>query len=123
MPGAIQAPAVTVELTRLELWRGGVLCMTGEPTPSLADLQQALRRGAAAAGLAVGERDFRPHVTLARLVQRLRSGESDPALPRPGWQVRSFCLMESHPRPDGGRYRSIARWDLQLADFDAWRGL
>lgn len=107
----VSAP-IDVKLTAIERWQGGVLCATGAVGPALLALQAELQRHARSAGLQVDESVFRPHVTLAH--GRHATVPAD-ALPIGvlSWRARSFCLMQSGRRADGGRYTVIGRWRLQ----------
>jgi 2'-5' RNA ligase len=111
--GVVAAP-VDVKLTTIERWQGGVLCATGAAGAALIALQRELQQHVGSAGFQVDERIFRPHVTLARG----RHGAAPPAV-QPiellSWRVRSFCLMASARREDGGRYTVIGRWRLKGA--------
>ncbi|MCC7460923.1 MAG: RNA 2',3'-cyclic phosphodiesterase [Gammaproteobacteria bacterium] len=105
------APCV-VRLERLERWQGGLLCATGPAPMALRSLHAQLLAVAIELGLRVDARPLRAHVTLARGAGRAVRAAPMAAL---RWQARSFCLMESRPRPGGGRYWLVGRWRLDRA--------
>lgn len=75
----------------------------------LSDLACALRRALAAHDLPVEARRFSAHVTLARgFGARPARRFHDPVC----WPVREFAMVASETRPDGARYRTLARWPL-----------
>jgi 2'-5' RNA ligase len=66
---------------------------------ALLDLHAALGQALAGLGIALEERPFRPHVTMARHA----SGATPPHAPAHiAWPVTGFALVES--RPDHGGY-------------------
>ena len=76
------------------------------PPAALLALNAALRDALTRLALPVEERDFAPHVTLARKVVRALPRT---ALPRPiSWRADAFSLVKSA----GGRYEDVAGWDL-----------
>lgn len=68
-----------------------------------------LNEGLKAAGFALDNHPFTPHVTLAH---KARCDD----LPELGksifWRVSEFVLVESLLQPSGARYRILARWSL-----------
>ncbi len=102
-------PAVTLTLDYPEWWRGSqalVLRVLAPAEPLLA-LQAALRRRIAELGLAVDDRPYRPHVTIAREVA------AQPAHATPvsvAWRAATVALIESHPAPGGSHYRPLGLW-------------
>lgn len=116
--GAVVAPPFSVVLDRLERWRGGLLCATGTAGPAVQALHQQLLRGAREAGCSVDARPLRAHATLARGLPRTGGATDEPIAPV-RLQARSFCLMESCERADGGRYSILARWRLDKARYAA----
>ena len=56
-----------------------------------------------------GEREFRPHVTLARDLRRGRAIQKIEALRQ---EVNDFALVESVRDGSGSQYSVLARWPL-----------
>lgn len=74
---------------------------------ALLERAQTLANALRAAGVALEERDFHPHMTLAR---RCRGpyphGPTGPFT----WDVDALVLMESQTRSEGARYAALAQW-------------
>jgi 2'-5' RNA ligase len=66
-------------------------------------LEERLRAG----GFAFEARPFKPHLTLARKVQRALREE---AMPPVAWRVTDFALVRSESGT--GRYTTMERWAL-----------
>ncbi len=111
---AVRAVPCSVMIERLERWRGGLLCATGPVPAPLRTLHAQLLAAVRDLGLRVDARPLRAHVTLARGVARAPVAQAQET-PRVRWRSRSLCLMESRPRPDGGRYAVVGRWPLDRA--------
>lgn len=73
----------------------------GEPAPELAGLSQSLWAAMIPLGLDPDVRPFRPHVTIARNIQREASGEIRREVI---WPVRRFALIRSVTATEGARY-------------------
>ena len=72
---------------------------TPEPLP---ELVRQLNHQARLAGLPVDERDYSPHLTIARKLTRpLKPCTFEPI----HWNVREFCLVESVTHEKGARYQ------------------
>lgn len=76
----------------------------------------------AGAGVAIDERGFHAHVTLARArrggrVPRIEATawEGEPAW----WQVTALSLQQSWPGPGGARYEELRAWPLMEAEAGA----
>jgi 2'-5' RNA ligase len=106
-------PASTVR--RLAVWpnraRPRLLVLELAANPALFRLAQACEAQARASGFAPEQRDFRAHVTLARL----RPGGAFGILPQPSLTVRfdTLALMQSSPAPSGPRYTALASVPLR----------
>lgn len=76
---------------------------------ALSTLAQALQAGAKQCGIAVDERPYTPHLTLARKVRK-------PPVPiRPDvadWRVDHFVLARTHATPQGAIYDVQRSWTL-----------
>lgn len=93
--------------------RGGVLWLGGRPHATLVDLHQRLGEKLSSLGIGVDERDFVPHVTLARCKPGANSRVFDTHLRQslpplePFW-VDHFVLFSSTLTPEGSFYRAEA---------------
>lgn len=72
------------------------------PDPALVALQATLARNLAAAGFALEERAFTPHLTLARRTRRRLPRATIPAI---AWQADAFALVRS--APGTGEYSNL----------------
>jgi len=110
----IDSPAITVTLDRLGYWpRKRMLWAIPDPTTlseALLHLVTALHDGLAACDVVLEQRDYRPHVTLARrLAHAPRCGH----FPAVEWRFGQFALMESVSTPTGVRYPVLQTWTLK----------
>jgi 2'-5' RNA ligase len=100
------------ELTfdRIERWHGGILSLVpSAPPATLLTLVKMLRARLSASKYTLEEREFRPHLTLARdALREARVGAVDALT----WPVSEFCLVESTRGAHGSLYRTIASWPL-----------
>lgn len=90
-----------------ELWPRGIAILRPEmPAPDLLDLYAALREALRRLELPTDEREFHPHVTLAR-----RAGQAQPPRGAPPihWPVTGYALVASM-RDTPGRYRILQRY-------------
>ncbi|HEX6137460.1 MAG TPA: RNA 2',3'-cyclic phosphodiesterase [Casimicrobiaceae bacterium] len=93
--------------------RAGVAWVgASSPPAALIDLASALARALAAAGVALEERPFHAHLTLAR---HCRGPYAEGTIGPLGWDVDDVALMQSHTRAEGARYERLARWPLRGA--------
>jgi len=101
-----------------------------EPSPSLADLAQAIDRAARSAGLPPERHPFRAHITVARF-RRTRLDAIVRFLEHQGGfragpiEIHSFHLYSSKPRTGGGPYvieesYSFHGYELDIDPEDAW---
>ena len=83
-------------------------------TEGLALLAQRVREELAARGLAYDEKDFLPHVTLARHARIPRGELGDLLFPLPD-EARRVTLFRSILEPDGARYKPLYTAELEDA--------
>lgn len=116
------SPPVRAQLDRLEHWRApySVGALPAEPPAPVTSLARRLRDQLAASGFAsdlksswsVGfntTRQFRPHVTLARKVQRPPSVVEMQSVT---WGFTDFVLVDSKTLPEGSVYTVLERFSF-----------
>lgn len=86
--------------------RDATLWLGIEKDPELMDLAARVRGELSARGLAYDEKDFLPHVTLARRARVPRGALGDLAFPLPDEATR-VTLFRSILEPDGARYKPL----------------
>lgn len=97
----------------------------GEMGQQLILLQASIERAVRSAGFAPDEKQYHPHVTLARPdrpiplpAYRKMEQLTAKSWPGPTFDVRHIHLMESEPSPAGSKYRQIAEFDLYGENSD-----
>lgn len=107
---AAGTPALQLNFDRIEAWGRNVLCLTATACPAEAiRLAEKLRHDLRDEPLQLSEHEFRPHLTLARDLPRIRPPEPIKTL---CLDVREFVLVESQRGADGSHYSVVARWPL-----------
>lgn len=97
----------SLRLSRAALWPYGIAVLEPAEVPaSLLALHASLGGVVRAFGLAVDERPFRPHVTLARRASAATPPNSESIVM---WPVASYALMSSAPDADGA-YTVLRRY-------------
>ena len=91
--------------------RDATLWLGIEKDPRLMDLAARVRGELSARGLAYDEKDFLPHVTLARRARVPRGALGDLAFPLPDEATR-VTLFRSILEPDGARYKPLYTVEL-----------
>ena len=91
--------------------RDATLWLGIEKNPRLVELACRLREELSARGLAYDEKDFLPHVTLARRARVPRGDLGDLAFPLPDEATR-VTLFRSVLEPDGARYKPLYTVEL-----------
>jgi RNA 2',3'-cyclic 3'-phosphodiesterase len=105
------ATAFELSFDRAEVWgRANLLCLTTSATPPAATaLADKLAHSLRDELIGTSDREFRPHITLARdLPRRRRPEPTQPLL----MKVNDFVLVESRPGPSGSQYSVLRRWPL-----------
>ena len=112
MAGALQGETIDLSFDRLEHWRRPrLICLSASVTPrALAGLVGDLRKTLRDSDFRVDERDYKPHLTLARNVRRAPPRASIDPL---AWHADSFALVESVTDRAGAVYRPLAQWPLK----------
>lgn len=101
-----------VELDRFNVWQKPPIAWLGCASidKHLLQLQAAITRSARIAGISIMEREYIPHVTLARKCKELVSA---PLLePKFNFNVEHFGLFESVSTSSGVTYPIRERWSL-----------
>jgi RNA 2',3'-cyclic 3'-phosphodiesterase len=107
---AIEGAPLQLSIERLEVWRSaGILCLTPAPSPPLSDFVDRLRIKLLAQQVEPDQKEFRPHVTLAR---DWRDFGVEGSVGPFEWRADEFVLIESAATRDGSSYRIIGRWPL-----------
>ena len=108
---ALSIPGFSLQINHGGWWkRAKVAWLAPAYTPEpLLELVRQLHHRARLAGLPVDERDYSPHLTIARKLTRpLKPCTFEPI----HWDVREFCLVESVTHEKGARYRVMQSWAL-----------
>ncbi|MGA9031695.1 MAG: RNA 2',3'-cyclic phosphodiesterase [Sulfuricaulis sp.] len=112
---AIRTGSFTLTLEQIGCWpKPGILWIGPRHTPEpLSRLVRELNAGLPACGYVPEERSYAAHLTLARKLRRCNKNlPIDPLI----WEVRRFCLVQSHTHADGARYEIIRSWELNSAE-------
>jgi RNA 2',3'-cyclic 3'-phosphodiesterase len=90
--------------------KAGVAWLGAQNIPvSLMELQATLQKSVHDAGFAIDQREFRPHVTVARNIHNF----VEPWAVSPvTWHVNRFSLVAANTVPNGVRYESLRDWPL-----------
>lgn len=110
LAGKVKVHPFVVRFDQLEFWRKPkIICLTpsiyDQQLAILADTLNTLVRQCA---MAIEDRPYQPHITLARKAQKL----IDITEPLIEWQADSFCLVESVSLAEGIHYQVLQRWKL-----------
>jgi len=104
-----EAP-VELRLEQLEAWPGAhVLCLTPGRCEPLHRLVDQLRINLLAHHLEPDQKEFRPHVTIAR---EWRDRNVERRIGPFAWSAQDFVLAESETSRSSSQYRIIGRWPL-----------
>lgn len=109
----IAFPRLTLKFDQLSYWpKPQVLCLIASATDSaLQDLAARLKALAENLGIAVENRPYLPHVTLARKAKHPIAMTIEPVV----WRAGQFCLFESVTTGNGVTYPKIRCWASQNA--------
>lgn len=103
-----------IRLDALAWWRRPAVLVARctEPAPALLALAAALATRLADAGFLTEDREYRPHLTLARDLRALPAPLPAVLEPPVAWQVREFVLVRSQSAAGGSRYEIVGRYPL-----------
>lgn len=109
--GRIKAAPFRLEINRLDSWPGPRVIWSG-PSASpaaLGSLAKALQQCLPDCGVEQEKRPFRPHITLARKINRTAGAvKITPVY----WPVKRFALVESCGHVSGSIYTVVRTWVL-----------
>ncbi len=108
----LRAEPFTLSLDYLAYWpRPKVIYLAPRAIPvPLIDLQTSLNQVLATnCGYQAEIRPYRPHLSLIR---KAKDGPDDVDISPLGWQVRSFCLIQSKTHAEGVEYEVLNSWPL-----------
>ena len=106
---AVAWPSFDMTVDRLALWSHNHILWAGlsHVPDALVDLSDALGHALNARGIALPDRPFKPHVTLARKADSLAgSGAIEPI----DWHVDGGVLVRSMRTASGACYRVLKQW-------------
>lgn len=111
LSNTVVAPAMSLTLNRTGYFQRPQIVWLGpiDPPQQLLRLHEQICSIAAACGLQLPAKTYTPHVTLARRAPAPAGPLRCPALQ---WQVREFCLVESHADAGSTRYQILRRFSL-----------
>jgi RNA 2',3'-cyclic 3'-phosphodiesterase len=106
----LRVPRFQITFDRIETWgRSHIVCLTSSAPPNEArELADSLAAELAAL-VRRDDREFRPHVTLARDARRKARAQ---AIAPIEWPVREFVLVQSNMTRTGSHYAVRERWPL-----------
>ena len=109
--GRLRISRFPLQIDRCGWWkRAKVAWLAPETTPALLlELVERINRLTMSAGLPVDNRDYSPHLTIARKVTRPVTGRRFEPI---HWDIREFCLVESVTHQQGAKYRVMQSWAL-----------
>ena len=112
---AITAGSFTLTLEQISCWpTSGIMWAGPRHTPEpLSRLVQKLSAGLATCGYVPEERSYAAHLTLARKLRRCN--KNLPITPLI-WEVRRFCLVQSHTHDESARYEIVRSWELNSSE-------
>lgn len=107
---SISVQPFELHFDQLGFWqKSKILCLTTQQyDPQLGILVDALNHIAEQYAMHTDERQYKPHITLARKVQKQVDIKVQPI----DWYADSFCLIESNSTSDGVRYQVLQRWNM-----------
>jgi 2'-5' RNA ligase len=111
----VRTDSFTLTLEQIGCWpKPGIVWVGPRHTPEpLSRLVQELNAGLVACGYVPEERSYAAHLTVARKWRRCNKDlPIDPLM----WEVRRFCLVQSHTHAEGARYEIVRSWELNSSE-------
>ena len=107
----VKGEPFAIELTRTGFWKKPQILWIGTtqiPKPLLT-LVKLIRKCVKQQGLKTDQREYKPHVTIARKVKQIIVPKETFQIP---WHVKSFALVISLSTDNGVEYRVLQQWPL-----------
>ena len=107
----IHAEPFDLELSRIGWWQKPAILWIGTtdmPKPLL-NLVKSIKKCVKQQGLKTDQREYKPHVTIARKVKQRVAAKGAFHIP---WHVNSFALVRSESTDNGVEYRVVNEWVL-----------
>jgi len=105
----VQMPVVDLVFDRLRYWKKPeVLCLTAQAPPEVLTLVAELTTLAQNLNIAVDDRSYHAHITLARKAKQAVNLPVQPII----WRAARFGLVESCSLPTGVEYRLRQMWPM-----------
>lgn len=102
----VPVPRMRLRAGAAEVWKGGIAVLRVDGGPALMALHARLGALLSQSGVALDERPFSPHVTLAR---KAAAAVAPGATPTLAWSAGGFALVESVPGA-AARYEVMERF-------------
>lgn len=105
----------SLQLTRVGFWKKPQILFIGTtqiPKPLLS-LVKSIKKCVKQQGLKTDNREYKPHVTIARKVKQIMAPEETFKI---DWPVNSFALVVSNSTDSGVEYSVINEWSLTGLD-------
>lgn len=102
-----------IELTRVGWWNKPQILWIGttQIPKQLLSLVKSIKKCAKQQGLKTDQREYKPHVTIARKVKQVIVPTETFLIP---WQVNSFALVISKSTESGVNYQVLQEWPLKV---------
>jgi RNA 2',3'-cyclic 3'-phosphodiesterase len=109
----IRCKPFDLELTRIGWWQKPAILWIGTTnTPkSLTELVTLIKQSVVEQGLKIDQREYKPHVTIARKVKQAVVPIEKLHIP---WHVKSFALLISKSTDSGVEYHVLQEWSLKM---------
>lgn len=108
--GQILAPNLKLSFNQLNLWqKPRILCLTSaHAAKDLLKLANQIQRISNNCGIALEEKKYKPHITLARNASYKIDLNFHPI----NWRADSFMLVQSHHTKSNIHYQPLKNWSL-----------
>ena len=107
---SVSMEALQLQFDAIDHWRKPqVYCLVAmEPPTAVSKFVANLRAALTDAGFSPEDREYRPHITLARKVRQAKRG---PLVPPLQWPADRFTLVRSVTDASGSRYEPLRWWN------------
>ncbi len=102
-----------IELTRVGFWKKPQILWIGTThiPKQLQQLVKSIKKCAKQQGLKIDQREYKPHVTIARKVKQIIVPKETFRIQ---WHVNSFALVTSKSTESGVDYQVLQEWPLKV---------